>query len=112
VGGNEGDEQHDIRAGLSLRPHRGALRPADLGARALLSAGAVEIVARYVVSPDRGLPAHIGIMSLVGAGLSAVINNIAALAVLMSIDMNAAKKAKRAVSLSLMPCPSPPFSAA
>lgn len=35
--------------------------------------GAVEIVARYVVSPERGLPAHIGIMSLVGAGLSAVI---------------------------------------
>jgi di/tricarboxylate transporter len=42
-------------------------------------------------------------MSLVGAGLSAVINNVAALAVLMTIDMDAAKKAKRAVALSLMP---------
>ena len=71
--------------------------------RALLSAGAVEIVARYVVSSDRSLPLHIGIMSLIGAGLSAVINNIAALAVLMTVDMDAAKKAKRAVSLSLMP---------
>jgi di/tricarboxylate transporter len=71
--------------------------------RALLSAGAVEVIARHVVSPDRSLPTHIGIMSLVGAGLSAVINNVAALAVLMTVDMDAAKKAKRAVSLSLMP---------
>ena len=71
--------------------------------RALLSSGSVEFIARYVVSADRGLPAHIGIMSLVGAGLSAVINNVAALAILMTIDMDAAKKAKRAVSLSLMP---------
>lgn len=71
--------------------------------RALLSSGSVEFIARYVVSADRSLPAHIGIMSLVGAGLSAVINNVAALAILMTIDMDAAKKAKRAVSLSLMP---------
>jgi di/tricarboxylate transporter len=71
--------------------------------RALLSAGAVELIARHVVSAERGLPAHIGIMSLVGAGLSAVINNVAALAVLMTVDMDAASKAKRAVSLSLMP---------
>lgn len=71
--------------------------------RALLSSGSVEFIARYVVSADRSLPAHIGIMSLVGAGLSAVINNVAALAVLMTIDMDAAKKAKRAVALSLMP---------
>jgi di/tricarboxylate transporter len=71
--------------------------------RALQSAGAVEIIARYVVSPDRALPAHIGIMATVGAAMSAVMNNVAALAMLMNLDMDAARKAKRAVALSLMP---------
>ena len=36
-------------------------------------------------------------MSLVGAGLSAVINNVAALAILMTIDMDAAKKGQCAL---------------
>ena len=40
---------------------------------------------------------------MVGAGLSAIINNVAALALLMSLDIEAADKAKRAVALSLMP---------
>ncbi len=42
-------------------------------------------------------------MSVVGPGLSAIINNVAALALLMSLDIEAADKAKRAVALSLMP---------
>ena len=46
---------------------------------------------------------HIGVMSGVAAVLSAVMNNVAALALLMPIDMQAAKKAKRSASLSLMP---------
>ena len=37
------------------------------------------------------------------AGLSAIINNVAALALLMPLDMEAANKANRAPSLSLMP---------
>lgn len=52
---------------------------------------------------DRPLPAHIAVMAIVGAGLSAVINNVAALALLMPLDIDTASKAKRAVSLSLMP---------
>jgi len=71
--------------------------------RGLLNSGAVEMIAGLVLSSNRPLPLHIGIMSVVGAALSAVINNVAALALLMSLDMEAAEKAKRAAALSLMP---------
>ncbi|MCZ4345398.1 SLC13 family permease [Devosia neptuniae] len=71
--------------------------------RAMMNAGAVELVARLVISPDRPLSTHIGIMSVVGAAMSAIINNVAALVMLMTLDIEAAKKAKRAVSRSLMP---------
>lgn len=71
--------------------------------RGLMNSGAVELVARFVVKPDRNLSTHISIMAVVGAALSAIINNVAALALLMSLDMDAARKAKRAISLTLMP---------
>lgn len=71
--------------------------------RGLMNSGAVEMIARFVTRPDRALPVHIGIMAVAGAVLSAIINNVAALALLMSLDMDAARKAKRAVSLTLMP---------
>jgi len=71
--------------------------------RGLLNSGAVELIAGLVLSSNRSLPLHIGIMSMIGAALSAVINNVAALALLMSLDIEAAEKAKRAAALSLMP---------
>jgi len=71
--------------------------------RGLLNSGAVEMIAGLVLSSNRPLPLHIGIMSVIGAALSAVINNVAALALLMSLDIEAAEKAKRAAALSLMP---------
>lgn len=71
--------------------------------RGLMNSGAVELIARFVISSDRPLPVHIGVMAVAGAALSAVINNVAALALLMTLDIDAARKAKRAVSLSLMP---------
>lgn len=71
--------------------------------RGLMNSGAVELIARFVIRPDRSMSSHIGIMAVAGAALSAVINNVAALALLMSLDMDAARKAKRAVSLTLMP---------
>ncbi|MEN0001250.1 MAG: SLC13 family permease [Pseudomonadota bacterium] len=71
--------------------------------RGLMNSGAIEIIARWSVKPERSLPAHIGFISVIGAGLSAIINNVAALALLMSIDLDVAKKAKRAASKSLMP---------
>ncbi len=71
--------------------------------RALMNSGAVELIAKAISAPNRTLPPHIAIMAVVGAALSAVINNVAALALLMTLDIDAARKAKRAVSLSLMP---------
>jgi di/tricarboxylate transporter len=71
--------------------------------RGLVNSGAVELIAPYVVSADRKLPVHIAIMAVVGAALSAVINNVAALALLMPLDLDAAAKAKRVAALTLMP---------
>ena len=55
--------------------------------RALINSGVIELLGRHLVSATRSLGAHIGIMSAVAAGLSAVINNVAALAVLMPVDL-------------------------
>ena len=71
--------------------------------RGLSNSGAVELLARYVVSSTRPLVVHIGLMSGVGAVLSAVMNNVAALALLMPIDSEAATRAQRGPALTLMP---------
>ncbi len=71
--------------------------------RGLSNSGAIELIATYVVAQGRALWAHITILSGVGAALSAVMNNVGALALLMPIDIQAAKKAKRSPALTLMP---------
>ncbi len=71
--------------------------------RGLSNSGAIELVARYLVDASRKLATHITIMSGLAAALSALMNNVAALALLMPVDMQAAKKAGRSPSLSLMP---------
>lgn len=71
--------------------------------RGLSNSGAIELLARVVVSGSRKLGAHIAIMSSLAAVLSALMNNVAALALLMPLDLQAAAKAKRSPSLSLMP---------
>ena len=71
--------------------------------RALSNSGVIELIGRYVVSATRGLLGHIGIMSGVAAALSAVMNNVAALALLMPLDVQAAAKAGRSPALTLMP---------
>ena len=71
--------------------------------RGLSNSGAIELLARFVISGTRKLSAHIALMSGLAAGLSAVMNNVAALALLMPIDLQAAEKAKRSPSLTLMP---------
>ncbi len=71
--------------------------------RGLSNSGAIEMVARYLVDSSRKLGTHITIMSGLAAALSALMNNVAALALLMPVDMQAAKKANRSPSLSLMP---------
>ncbi|MBR9865292.1 MAG: SLC13 family permease [Rhodobacteraceae bacterium] len=69
----------------------------------LVNSGAVGLITRSLVDKSRGLGAHIAIMGSVGAVLSAFMNNVAALALLMPVDLQTAKKAKRAAGLSLMP---------
>ena len=71
--------------------------------RGLSNSGVIELLARYLVSGSRKLAAHITIMSGFAAALSALMNNVAALALLMPLDMQAAAQAKRSPALSLMP---------
>jgi len=71
--------------------------------RGLYRSGAIEILARAVIDASRSLQAHVGIMAGVAAALSGIMNNVAALALLMPLDMQAAQKAKRSPALTLMP---------
>ncbi len=69
----------------------------------LVRSGAVSLITRTLVSSARGLGSHIAIMGGVGGVLSAFMNNVAALALLMPVDIATARKAGRAPGLSLMP---------
>jgi len=71
--------------------------------RGLSNSGVIELLARYVIDAGRRLGAHISIMAGLSASLSAVMNNVAALALLMPLDLQAAKKSGRSPSLTLMP---------
>ncbi len=71
--------------------------------RGLSNSGAIDLIGRIVIDKTRSLSAHIGITSIVAAGLSAVMNNVAALALLMPVDLKAADKARRSPALTLMP---------
>ncbi len=71
--------------------------------RALSNSGVIELIGRHLVSASRSVQAHIGLMSTVAAGLSALMNNVAALALLMPVDLQAAYKANRSPALTLMP---------
>jgi di/tricarboxylate transporter len=70
--------------------------------RGLSNSGVIELIARFAVDASRRLAAHISIMSAVAASLSAVMNNVAALALLMPVDLQAARKSNRSPSLTLM----------
>lgn len=69
----------------------------------LVRSGAVFLITRTLVDAARGLGAHIALMGAVGGVLSAFMNNVAALALLMPVDIQTARKAGRAPALSLMP---------
>ena len=69
----------------------------------LVRSGAVFLITRTLVDASRSLGAHIGLMGVVGGVLSAFMNNVAALALLMPVDIQTARKAGRAPGLSLMP---------
>ena len=69
----------------------------------LVRSGAVLLITRTLVDSTRSLGAHITLMGAVGGVLSAFMNNVAALALLMPVDIQTARKAGRAPGLSLMP---------
>ncbi len=71
--------------------------------RGLSNSGVIELLARFFVDASRKLASHIGIMSALAAVLSAFMNNVAALALLMPLDMQAASKAKHSPAVTLMP---------
>ncbi len=74
-----------------------------VASRAFENSGALSLVTQRFIKPDRPLALHIAITGGVGAALSAVINNVAALALLMPVDIQAAQKAGRSPRLTLMP---------
>ncbi|MCM2560523.1 SLC13 family permease [Lutimaribacter sp. EGI FJ00015] len=69
----------------------------------LMRSGAVGLITRTVIDSSRSLGHHITLMGGVGGVLSAFMNNVAALALLMPVDIQTARKAGRSPSLSLMP---------
>ena len=69
----------------------------------LVRSGAVLLITRTLVDASRSLAAHITLMGVIGGVLSAFMNNVAALALLMPVDIQTARKAGRGPGLSLMP---------
>ncbi|HGG05584.1 MAG TPA: SLC13 family permease [Aliiroseovarius sp.] len=69
----------------------------------LVRSGAVFLITRTLVDASRSLGAHIALMGAIGGILSAFMNNVAALALLMPVDIQTARKAGRKPGLSLMP---------
>lgn len=69
----------------------------------LVRSGAVLLITRTLVDASRSLGAHITLMGMIGGVLSAFMNNVAALALLMPVDIQTARKAGRNPGLSLMP---------
>ena len=69
----------------------------------LVRSGAVFLITRTLVDSTRALGSHIALMGAIGGVLSAFMNNVAALALLMPVDVQTARKAKRPPGLSLMP---------
>ena len=69
----------------------------------LMRSGAVVWLAKYLADKNRPPMLHIATLGGAGALMSGFMNNIAALALLMPIDTQTARKAKRAVGMTLMP---------
>ncbi|MEO1719379.1 MAG: SLC13 family permease [Pseudomonadota bacterium] len=71
--------------------------------KGLSNSGAVDVIARTFVDAGRSVWSHISIMAGLGAAMSALMNNVGALALLMPVDLQAAEKAKRSPAITLMP---------
>ena len=62
--------------------------------RGLQNSGAVQAIGRLIPS-EGSVSSHVGILSGIGAALSAVMNNVGALALLMPAALQSAARAKR-----------------
>jgi di/tricarboxylate transporter len=74
-----------------------------IASRAFENSGALALMVDKLGKTNRSTGAHIAVTSGVAAILSAIMNNVAALALLMPLDVQAARKAGRAAGLTLMP---------
>lgn len=71
--------------------------------RGLLNSGAVDWLSRKVIDQGRSITSHIAVMGGLGATLSAFMNNVAALTLLMPVELAASAKSKRPPAATLMP---------
>lgn len=71
--------------------------------KALSQSGAIEILSTKIIDSSRSLSMHIASIGALGAVLSAFMNNVATLALLMPVDIQAANQAGRSPARSLMP---------
>ncbi|MDH5411601.1 MAG: SLC13 family permease, partial [Alphaproteobacteria bacterium] len=70
--------------------------------RGLQNSGAIQSIGKLIPS-DGSTSRHVGVLAAIGGALSAVMNNVGALALLMPAAMQSAAKAARSPALLLMP---------
>jgi len=70
--------------------------------RGLVRSGSVELISSNLSNFTSGVKTHIALMGTISASLSSIINNVAALAILMPADTQLNQKAKRKPSATLM----------
>ncbi len=71
--------------------------------RGLTNSGAIERVAKFLVPEVKSVTLQMGSLNIFTGALSAVMNNVGALALLMPATINAARNLKKSASLFLMP---------
>jgi di/tricarboxylate transporter len=69
----------------------------------LTRSGSIELLTKRLMAEPKSVPVHLGMLGGIAAGLSGFMNNVAALALTMPLDIQAAQKAGRSPSLTLMP---------
>lgn len=74
-----------------------------IASRAFENSGALSVLADRLIRPDRPIYQHVAITGGFAAALSAIINNVATLALLMPLDLEAARRAGRPAGQTLMP---------
>ena len=71
--------------------------------KGLINSGAIYFIGQKISQLGKNIWKHISVIGLVGAILSAFINNVAALALLMPIDINKARNSNWTPKATLMP---------